>query len=142
MNRAIVDRREESATEERSLGTNTWLVAPGVYRIKDIFVNVYLVQDREATGWVLIDTGLKSTAPKVRSLVAEVFGKGNRPRAIIMTHGHFDHRGSLLELAEEWGVPVYCHHQERPYLIGQASYPPADPSVGGGMMALLSFAYP
>jgi len=142
MNRAMVDRREESATGERSIGTNSWLVAPGVYRVKDIFVNVYLIQDREATGWVLVDTGLKSTAPKVRSLVAEVFGKGSRPRAIVMTHAHFDHRGSLLELAEEWGVPVYCHHQERPYLTGQASYPPPDPSVGGGMMALLSFVYP
>ncbi|MGZ3952624.1 MAG: MBL fold metallo-hydrolase, partial [Flavisolibacter sp.] len=97
---------------------------------------------REATGWVLVDAGLKTTATKVRSLVAEIFGKGSQPKAIIMTHGHFDHRGSLIELAEEWRVPVYCHHQERPYLTGQASYPPPDPSVGGGMMALLSFVYP
>lgn len=142
MNRGKVDRREQSATEERSIGTNAWLVAPGVYRLKDIFVNVYLIQDREATGWVMVDAGLKSTAPKVRNLVAEVFGKGSKPRAIIMTHAHFDHRGSLIELAEEWEVPVYCHHQERPYLTGQSSYPPPDPSVGGGMMALLSFVYP
>ena len=56
--------------------------------------------------------------------------------------GHFDHRGSLLELAEEWNVPVYCHHQERPYLTGKASYPPADPSVGGGVISLLSFTFP
>lgn len=142
MNKAIVDRREQSATEERSMGTNTWLVAPGVWRLKDIFVNVYIIQDREATGWVMVDAGLKSTADKVRKLVAETFGKGSKPRAIIMTHAHFDHRGSLIELAEEWGVPVYCHHKEVPYLTGQASYPPPDPSVGGGMMALMSFVYP
>jgi glyoxylase-like metal-dependent hydrolase (beta-lactamase superfamily II) len=142
MNKALVDRREQSATEERSMGTNTWLVAPGVWRLKDIFVNVYFIQDREATGWVMVDAGLKTTADKAKKLVAEVFGKGSKPRAIIMTHAHFDHRGSLIELAEEWGVPVYCHHKERPYLTGQASYPPADPSVGGGMMSLLSFTYP
>lgn len=142
MNKALVDRREQSATEERNIGTNTWLVAPGVWRLKDIFVNVYVIQDREATGWIMVDAGLKTTADKVRNLVAEVFGKGSKPRAIIMTHAHFDHRGSLIELAEEWGVPVYCHHKERPYLTGQASYPPADPSVGGGMMSLFSFAYP
>jgi glyoxylase-like metal-dependent hydrolase (beta-lactamase superfamily II) len=142
MNRAIVDRREQSATEERSIGANTWLVAPGVYRLKDIFVNVYLIQDRQATGWVMVDAGLKSTAAKVRKFIAEVFGKGSKPKAIIMTHAHFDHRGSLIDLAEEWGVPVYCHHMERPFLTGQASYPPPDPSVGGGMMALLSFVYP
>ena len=64
------------------------------------------------------------------------------PRAIILTHAHFDHRGSLIELAEEWGVPVYCHHQEKPYLTGKASYPPADPSVGGGVISLLSFTFP
>jgi glyoxylase-like metal-dependent hydrolase (beta-lactamase superfamily II) len=138
----MVDRREESATEERTIGSNSWLVAPGVWRIKDIFVNVYLIQDRNATGWVMVDAGLKSTAPKIRALVTELFGKSSLPKAIIMTHAHFDHRGSLIELAEEWGVPVYCHHQEVPYLTGRASYPPPDPSVGGGAMSLMSFLYP
>src|SRR5215211_3598993 len=142
MNRAVVDRREESATVEHSIKPNAWLVAPGVWRLKDIFVNVYIIQNREGTDWVLVDTGLKSTASKLRGLVSELFGKGSRPKAIIMTHAHFDHRGSLIESAEEWGVPVYCHHQERPYLTGRASYPPPDPSVGGGALALLSFFYP
>lgn len=142
MNKAMVERREQSATEERSMGKIRWLVAPGVWRLKDIFVNVYFIQDRDATGWVMVDAGLKSAASKIRNFVADVFEGGSKPKAIIMTHAHFDHRGSLIELAEEWGVPVYCHHKERPYLTGQASYPPADPSVGGGMMALLSFAYP
>jgi glyoxylase-like metal-dependent hydrolase (beta-lactamase superfamily II) len=31
---------------------------------------------------------------------------------------------------------------ERPYFTLRASYPPPDPSVGGGAMALLSFTYP
>jgi glyoxylase-like metal-dependent hydrolase (beta-lactamase superfamily II) len=143
MNQTLVQRREKSATEERSVGSNSWIVAPGVWRLKDIFVNVYIIQNKEATEWVLLDTGLKSTAAKIRRLVSQLFGsKGSRPKAIIMTHAHFDHRGSLLELAEEWGTPVYCHHMERPFLTGESSYPPADPSVGGGLMSLLSFSYP
>ena len=142
MNQTLVEKRKVSATEEKALGTNTWLVAPGVWRLKDIFVNLYILEDHDATGFVMVDTGLKSSAAKVRTLITEVFGKSVKPRAIIMTHGHFDHRGSLIELAEEWNVPVYCHHKEKPYLTGLASYPPADPSVGGGAMALLSFAYP
>ncbi|MGN6398922.1 MAG: hypothetical protein ACTHMD_00605, partial [Flavisolibacter sp.] len=64
MNQTIVDRREQSATEERSVGSNSWLVAPGVWRLKDIFVNVYIIQNSEGTEWVLVDTGLKSTASK------------------------------------------------------------------------------
>jgi glyoxylase-like metal-dependent hydrolase (beta-lactamase superfamily II) len=132
----------QSATEERQAGHASWLVAPGVWRLKDVFVNVHIIQDADGMGWVLVDAGLKSTAEKVRQFTADLFGKSSRPTAIIMTHGHFDHRGSLIELAEEWGVPVYCHHQERPYLTGQSNYPPPDPSVGGGALALLSFLYP
>lgn len=58
------------------------------------------------------------------------------------THGHFDHVGSLLELAEHWDVPIYAHPLETPYLTGKASYPPPDPSVGGGLMSALSRFYP
>jgi len=143
MKQALVDKREVSATEERELSNNVFFVAPGVWRMKDLFVNVFIIQNREGTDWMLVDAGLKTSAPKIRAMVEELFGSsGSTPKGIIMTHAHFDHRGALAQLAEEWGVPVYCHHMERPYLTGQASYPPPDPSVGGGMMSLLSFAYP
>jgi glyoxylase-like metal-dependent hydrolase (beta-lactamase superfamily II) len=143
MNRAIVEKRELSATEERTIGNNIWLIAPGVWRLKDLFVNVFMIQNREGTDWILVDTGLKSSAPKIKAMATEIFGsRGSKPKAILMTHGHFDHRGSLLELADFWGTPIYCHHMERPYLTDQASYPPPDPSVGGGLLALLSFTFP
>ena len=67
-----------------------------------------------------------------------LFGHGNRPAAILLTHGHFDHVGALKTLAEEWDVPVYAHTLELPYLTGRSSYPPPDPSVGGGAMAAMS----
>jgi glyoxylase-like metal-dependent hydrolase (beta-lactamase superfamily II) len=143
MNRTLADKREVSATEERVIGTNSWLVAPGVWRVKDIFVNMFIIQNREGTDWVLVDAGLKTSSKKIKNLVENIFGgSGSKPKAILLTHAHFDHVGSLIELAEEWGVPVYSHHQERPYLTGQSAYPPADPAVGGGVMALMSFAFP
>ncbi len=92
--------------------------------------------------WVLIDAGLAGTAGIIRRAAEERFGKDARPAAIIMTHGHFDHAGGLEALAQEWEVPIYAHELELPYLNGTASYPPPDPSVGGGMMALLSPMYP
>jgi glyoxylase-like metal-dependent hydrolase (beta-lactamase superfamily II) len=143
MNRTLAESREQSATEERNISGNIFAVAPGVWRLKDIFVNIFIIQNREGTSWVLVDTGLKTSGPKIKKMVETLFGStGSKPAAIVMTHGHFDHRGSLIDLADEWGVPVYCHHMEVPYLTGRASYPPPDPSVGGGMMATLSFVYP
>ena len=49
---------------------------------------------------------------------------------------------ALEELAREWDVPIYAHDLEHPYLDGRASYPPPDPTVGGGMMAAMSKLYP
>lgn len=78
----------------------------------------------------------------ITSAAADRFGENARPAAIVLTHGHFDHVGVLPGLAEEWDAPVYAHRLEMPYLDGRASYPPGDPSVGGGAMAALSRFYP
>src|SRR5690606_25960155 len=60
----------------------------------------------------------------------------------ILTHGHFDHVGGIEQLVQEWEVPVYAHPMELPYLTGKSSYPPGDPAVGGGAIAMLSPLYP
>ena len=39
-------------------------------------------------------------------------------------------------------MPVYAHAMEEPFLTGASSYPPPDPTVGGGMMSIMSWAYP
>lgn len=117
-------------------------VAPGVWGKKDVFVNFYMIQDQTTGAWALVDAGLKWSAPKIRKMAEELFGEGTRPAAIILTHGHFDHVGALAKLIEEWNVPVYAHSLEIPYLTGQSSYPPPDPTVGGGLMASMSWMYP
>ncbi|MEO5601405.1 MAG: MBL fold metallo-hydrolase [Cyclobacteriaceae bacterium] len=117
-------------------------VAPGVWGRKEIFVNLYMIQDQSTGAWALVDAGLKWSAPKIKKMASELFGEGSRPAAIILTHGHFDHVGALATLIEEWNVPVYAHRLEVPYLTGQSPYPPADPTVGGGLMAAMSWMYP
>lgn len=126
----------------KSLYVDWHAVAPGVWRIKDIFVNIYLVHNTHDNTWVLIDCGLPNSASKIKRVANELFWPESQPSAIILTHAHFDHTGSLRQLADEWDVPVYAHIMEKPYLTGASSYPPPDPSVGGGLMSLASFLYP
>lgn len=124
-------------------GIDYFKVADGVWGMKDIFVNIYMIANAVDKTWVLVDAGLKSTAPKIKIMAKEIFGHDNaRPSCIILTHAHFDHVGSLKELAAAWNVPVYAHYLELPYLTAQSAYPPPDPSVGGGMMARMSFVFP
>jgi glyoxylase-like metal-dependent hydrolase (beta-lactamase superfamily II) len=117
-------------------------VAPGVWRIKDVFVNMYLIHNPADNKWVLLDAGLKTSATKIKKVAEHLFWPDTTPSAIVLTHAHFDHVGSLKKLAEEWDVPIYAHGLEKPYLSGVSKYPPPDPSVGGGLMSLLSFTYP
>jgi len=116
-------------------------VAPGVWGMKDVFVNIYMIRNNTDDSWVLVDSGLKSSYHKIKKMAAELFGE-TPPEAIILTHGHFDHTGSVERLADDWRVPVYAHYLELPYLMGKSSYPPPDPAVGGGMMAWVAGFYP
>jgi glyoxylase-like metal-dependent hydrolase (beta-lactamase superfamily II) len=91
---------------------------------------------------VLIDAGVWGTANTITRVAESRFGKTSRPRAIVLTHGHFDHVGALTELAERWDVPIYAHALEQSFLNGSQQYPPPDPSVGGGLMSALSRFFP
>lgn len=50
--------------------------------------------------WVLIDAGIPGMADTILSAASARFQKDVPPAAIILTHGHFDHVGSLERLAE------------------------------------------
>jgi glyoxylase-like metal-dependent hydrolase (beta-lactamase superfamily II) len=104
-----------------------------------VFYGVAGAGDRQ---WVLIDAGVMGFTGRIEAAAEERFGVGSRPAAIVMTHGHFDHIGGLEKLAERWDAPIYAHALELPYLNGTASYSPPDPSVGGGIMPLLSPLFP
>jgi glyoxylase-like metal-dependent hydrolase (beta-lactamase superfamily II) len=92
--------------------------------------------------WALVDTGLENSADFILKCANERFGKDNRPQAIILTHGHFDHVGSVIKLANIWDVPVYIHELEIPYITGKKDYPIGDPTVDKGMVAKMSPTFP
>jgi glyoxylase-like metal-dependent hydrolase (beta-lactamase superfamily II) len=104
-------------------------------------VNVIFIGEPGAD-WVLVDAGIPGMAGRITAAAEARYGKGSRPKAIVLTHGHSDHVGSLVTLAEQWDVPIYAHELEKAYLDGTASYPPPDPMVGGGVMSFLSVLFP
>lgn len=115
-------------------------VAADLTRLRFLFVNVFF--SGRADEWVLIDAALEGSVSQIVETAEEVFGSGAKPKAIILTHAHFDHIGAFPELFETWDVPVYAHASEMPFITGTSDYPPPDPTVGKGAMALLSFTYP
>lgn len=119
-------------------------VAPDVLCLQTLIANVCFVGHPGADQgeWVLVDTGLANSEGQITRAAAARFGPDRAPAAIILTHGHFDHVGAVAELSRCWAVPVYAHERELPYLTGRADYPPADPTVGGGLVSAVSPLFP
>ncbi|MBO9599418.1 MAG: MBL fold metallo-hydrolase [Cohnella sp.] len=116
--------------------------APGLYFLTVQIVNVIFVLLEGNAGWVLVDAGMPGSAEKIVAAARDRFGEDSRPRAIVLTHGHFDHVGAIIELTERWNVPVYAHAEELPYLTGKQAYPPGDPTVSKGLVAKMSPWFP
>ncbi|MFN4072315.1 MAG: MBL fold metallo-hydrolase [Thermus sp.] len=80
-----------------------------VYRLSvgPLQENTYLVEGRE--GVVLIDPG--DEAERILALLAST---GSMPRAILLTHAHFDHVGAVAPLVEALSLPVFLHPLDLP----------------------------
>lgn len=126
-----------------ALTTKAYEVTTEIVVMDFTVVNACLLNDCvEFDNWVLIDTGLENSADFIIETAENKFGKNNRPKAIILTHGHFDHVGSVIKLSDEWDVPVYIHQLEMPYVTGEKDYPLGDSSVDKGFIAKMSKTFP
>jgi len=65
----------------------------------DYQTNCYIVDDR-----FIIDPGVNATSWIVKNI--------KNPKAILLTHGHFDHVWSVSELKDKLNLPVYIHKND------------------------------
>ena len=114
-------------------------VLSDVYCLPIQIVNVYFIGAPGARDWVLVDAGMPGGQDRIRKHAETRFGKQVPPRGIVLTHGHFDHIGAVVELAEYWDVPVYVHAQEMPFVTGQVRYPEPDTKAAGLIASLARF---
>ncbi len=114
-------------------------VAPDLHGLRIAFVNVFGVGHGDGS-WTLIDAGVPFSAILIRKWAEKQFAAP--PRAIVLTHGHFDHVSAAGEMADTWQVPIYAHPLELPYLTGERAYAAPNFTAGGGLMSLLSPLYP
>lgn len=117
-------------------------ILPDLYQYTIQIVNIVLYGEPQMKDFVLIDAGMPKSADEIISVVEERYGSKSRPKAIILTHGHFDHVGGIIELIEMWDVPVYAHTLEIPFLSGKQNYPEPDPTVNNGLVAKMSPIFP
>ena len=99
--------------EPVQVADDVWVVTLGR---RPLDTNVYLV--RSGTSWVLVDTGWPRNGSAIRRAAERVFGRGALPAAILLTHLHIDHSGSLRDLVAAWDIPVYVHPRELPLAAG------------------------
>lgn len=115
-------------------------IQPDIHMYTVQIVNLFFVGVKN--DWVLVDAGMPRSADDVLEQTEKLFGEGAKPKAIVLTHGHFDHVGALEELVQRWDVPVYAHEMELPYLTGKRDYPKPDATVEGGLVAKMSPMFP
>ena len=114
-------------------------VKPDVFYYTNRIVNVVMI-GRPGGDWFLVDAGMPKCGEEIRTGAEARFGRA--PKAILLTHGHFDPVGGIVHLLKHWNCPVYAHPLEMPFLNGQSAYPEPDPTVEGRLLAKIASIYP
>jgi len=73
-----------------------------------LYMNVYVVFNKESGDAVLIDPGVKD-----KRIETFIEARSLKVRAILNTHGHRDHIGANRYYADKYSVDIYSHTEDR-----------------------------
>lgn len=80
-----------------------------------VSTNCFLACNSETKEALLIDPG--DNAAKI---MKEIEKDGCEPKAILLTHAHFDHCMAAQELGRHYGISVYVHEDDREFMDNPA----------------------
>ncbi len=78
--------------------------------VGELETNCYIVSEGSGSALV-VDPGADASR-----IAAEIERHELCPKAVILTHGHYDHIGAAPELAGRYNIPIYAHEDDIPML--------------------------
>ncbi|MBO5302807.1 MAG: MBL fold metallo-hydrolase [Lachnospiraceae bacterium] len=78
------------------------------YVVGPVMTNCYFAIHEDTKEMLVIDPG-----DEALHLIEKIKACGAKPVAILLTHGHFDHASAAQEIAENFGIQIYAHEDEK-----------------------------
>lgn len=102
-------------------------VAEGVHAVVHAHTNCFLVEDDD--GVTLVDAAYPSTWSMVEKALGLVGRRVDDVRALLITHGHFDHVGFARHVQLRFGIPVWAHPGDHHLTRHPYRYRPEQPRL-------------
>jgi glyoxylase-like metal-dependent hydrolase (beta-lactamase superfamily II) len=82
-----------------------------IFPLKVSINTCYVIRDR---GAIMIDGGPPKKGNAIKALLSRCGIRPEDIRLIVLTHGHFDHAGSVADLKSLTGAKIAIHEEDRP----------------------------
>lgn len=72
--------------------------------------NCYILENTDTGECLIVDPG--GEAERIRNSIGP-----RKPKAVFLTHAHWDHIAAVDEICEGYGIPLYVHELDAPKLL-------------------------